>query len=143
MPCVSRTFLYADVESKGPRMDLLGKMVAIDPQEPTAEERVTGITKLRYMMVRWSAAGGGGIHGLIGYIWTHSPFTDALVLSEAWSWILSSRHTHTPVDPWVTTKPTVGVVALVAWCVCVCVCVCVCQLRQNVLQFVASRYIPW
>jgi len=34
------------------RMDLLKKMIKVDPNEPTAEERANGITKLRYMRFR-------------------------------------------------------------------------------------------
>ena len=36
----------------GKRKDLLAKMRSVDPNEPTAEELETGITKLRYMQVR-------------------------------------------------------------------------------------------
>lgn len=47
-----RTFLERDVESKERRMDLLGKMLEIDPSAATEEEREDGITKLRYMQYR-------------------------------------------------------------------------------------------
>ena len=35
-------------------MDLLKKMMDVDPNEPTPEERENGITKLRYMQFRES-----------------------------------------------------------------------------------------
>eukprot|EP00047_Mylnosiga_fluctuans_P005010 m.237856 g.237856 ORF g.237856 m.237856 type:complete len:331 (+) comp13207_c0_seq1:25-1017(+) len=47
-----RTFLEADVASSKPRLDLLAKMTEIAPSAPTAAERETGITKLRYMQFR-------------------------------------------------------------------------------------------
>eukprot|EP00054_Salpingoeca_dolichothecata_P011304 m.62791 g.62791 ORF g.62791 m.62791 type:complete len:395 (+) comp19401_c0_seq2:130-1314(+) len=47
-----RTFLETEVKKKQPRKDLLAKMVALDPDEPTEEEKENGITKLRYMLFR-------------------------------------------------------------------------------------------
>eukprot|EP00053_Salpingoeca_punica_P019978 m.205419 g.205419 ORF g.205419 m.205419 type:complete len:377 (-) comp17759_c1_seq2:705-1835(-) len=47
-----RTFLESEVSKKEKRMDLLEKMIDVDANEPTEEERKTGITKLRYMMFR-------------------------------------------------------------------------------------------
>ena len=42
-----RTFLESEVTKSSKRMDLLQKMVELDPDEPTEDERQTGITKLR------------------------------------------------------------------------------------------------
>lgn len=47
-----RTFLESEVTKSSKRMDLLEKMIELDPNEPTDEERRTGITKLRYMSFR-------------------------------------------------------------------------------------------
>jgi len=47
-----RTFLESEVTKKKRRMDLLEKMIKMDPNEPTAEEKANGITKLRYMTYR-------------------------------------------------------------------------------------------
>ncbi len=47
-----RTFLESEVTKSSRRMDLLAKMVDLAPDEPTAEEKEKGITKLRYMMFR-------------------------------------------------------------------------------------------
>ncbi len=47
-----RTFLESEVTKSSRRLDLLAKMVALDPDEPTAEEKENGVTKLRYMMFR-------------------------------------------------------------------------------------------
>eukprot|EP00040_Diaphanoeca_grandis_P036893 m.237587 g.237587 ORF g.237587 m.237587 type:complete len:377 (+) comp33710_c2_seq2:265-1395(+) len=47
-----RTFLENEVVKTSRRKDLLAKMVAIDPDEPTEEEKLLGITKLRYMEFR-------------------------------------------------------------------------------------------
>lgn len=48
-----RTFLESEVTNTKKRADLYQKMVAIDPTEPTPEEKETGeITKLRYMQFR-------------------------------------------------------------------------------------------
>ncbi len=46
-----RTWLENEVDSVTCRLDLLAKMMDIDPNEPTAEERQRGVTKLRYMKV--------------------------------------------------------------------------------------------
>eukprot|EP00051_Salpingoeca_urceolata_P000879 m.36896 g.36896 ORF g.36896 m.36896 type:complete len:466 (-) comp11058_c0_seq1:75-1472(-) len=57
-PCVMdikmgvRTFLETEVSKKSRRKDLLAKMLAVDPEEPTEEEKLEGITKLRYMTFR-------------------------------------------------------------------------------------------
>lgn len=57
-PCVmdckvgTRTFREVEVSKKNLRMDLLAKMVKLDPDEPTEEEHKNGITKLRYMVFR-------------------------------------------------------------------------------------------
>ncbi|EDQ86817.1 uncharacterized protein MONBRDRAFT_27968 [Monosiga brevicollis MX1] len=63
-----RTFLEADVARSKPRLDLLNKLVAIDPEEPTEEEKQVGITKMRYMQFREqlssSAALGFRIEGI-------------------------------------------------------------------------------
>uniref|UniRef100_A0A7S0EDQ0 Kinase n=1 Tax=Hanusia phi TaxID=3032 RepID=A0A7S0EDQ0_9CRYP len=48
----TRTFLETEVLNEKRRMDLLAKMVKIDPNEPTEEEKQLGITKLRYMQYR-------------------------------------------------------------------------------------------
>ncbi|KAK6047629.1 inositol-pentakisphosphate 2-kinase [Cooperia oncophora] len=48
-----RTFLESEVSNTKRRKDLYEKMTAIDPDEPTPEERACGeITKLRYMQFR-------------------------------------------------------------------------------------------
>lgn len=47
-----RTFLETEVTKTTLRMDLLEKMMALDPTEPTMEEKKEGITKLRYMEFR-------------------------------------------------------------------------------------------
>lgn len=49
----TRTFLESEVCNTTKRKDLFKKMVDIDPEEPTAEERqLEAITKLRYMQFR-------------------------------------------------------------------------------------------
>jgi len=49
----TRTFLEAEVKNPVLRTDLFDKMVKLDPEAPTAEERAQGaITKLRYMQFR-------------------------------------------------------------------------------------------
>uniref|UniRef100_A0A7I4XV02 Kinase n=1 Tax=Haemonchus contortus TaxID=6289 RepID=A0A7I4XV02_HAECO len=49
----TRTFLESEVSNTKRRKDLYEKMTAIDPDEPTPEERACGeITKLRYMQFR-------------------------------------------------------------------------------------------
>ncbi|EKX40360.1 hypothetical protein GUITHDRAFT_142854 [Guillardia theta CCMP2712] len=52
----TRTFLETEVVNEKRRMDLLAKMIKIDPNEPTEEEKELGITKLRrdfrYMQYR-------------------------------------------------------------------------------------------
>ncbi|VDO91715.1 unnamed protein product [Heligmosomoides polygyrus] len=49
----TRTFLESEVSNTKRRKDLYEKMTAIDPNEPTPEERACGeITKLRYMQFR-------------------------------------------------------------------------------------------
>ncbi|KAH7728453.1 LFE-2 protein [Aphelenchoides avenae] len=49
----TRTFLESEVTNAKKRADLYKKMVDIDPDEPTEEERVEeAITKLRYMQFR-------------------------------------------------------------------------------------------
>uniref|UniRef100_A0A0K0DAD9 Kinase n=1 Tax=Angiostrongylus cantonensis TaxID=6313 RepID=A0A0K0DAD9_ANGCA len=48
-----KTFLESEVSNTKRRKDLYEKMTAIDPEEPTPEERACGeITKLRYMQFR-------------------------------------------------------------------------------------------
>ena len=47
-----RTFLESEVTKMSRRMDLLEKMIAVDPKEPSDEEKEKGITKLRYMQFR-------------------------------------------------------------------------------------------
>eukprot|EP00038_Savillea_parva_P002574 m.115560 g.115560 ORF g.115560 m.115560 type:complete len:496 (-) comp10882_c1_seq2:1488-2975(-) len=47
-----RTFLESEVTKTTKRKDLLEKMMKLDPNEPTAEEKEHGITKLRYMTYR-------------------------------------------------------------------------------------------
>eukprot|EP00912_Choanoflagellata_sp_UC4_P001659 UC4_evm2s1054 len=47
-----RTFQESQVKSKKLRLDLLKKMIKIDKDEPTEEEKEHGITKLRYMQFR-------------------------------------------------------------------------------------------
>eukprot|EP00730_Choanoeca_flexa_P015627 TRINITY_DN7218_c0_g1_i3.p1 TRINITY_DN7218_c0_g1~~TRINITY_DN7218_c0_g1_i3.p1 ORF type:complete len:417 (+),score=88.78 TRINITY_DN7218_c0_g1_i3:218-1468(+) len=47
-----RTFLESEVTKTKRRMDLLGKMLKLEPDEPSEEEKEKGITKLRYMMFR-------------------------------------------------------------------------------------------
>jgi len=57
-PCVmdckvgTRTFRESEVSKEKLRMDLLAKMMKLDPDEPTEEEQKNGITKLRYMVFR-------------------------------------------------------------------------------------------
>lgn len=57
-PCIMdikigvRTFLEKEASKKDKRMDLLKKMIKIDPDAPTEEEKAEGISKLRYMMFR-------------------------------------------------------------------------------------------
>lgn len=49
----TRTFLESEVSKKTARNDLYQKMVAIDPNAPTAEEHeMKAVTKLRYMQFR-------------------------------------------------------------------------------------------
>lgn len=49
----TRTFLESEVTNSSLRKDLYDKMVAVDPNAPSAEERKTqSITKLRYMQFR-------------------------------------------------------------------------------------------
>ncbi|CAD6196316.1 unnamed protein product [Caenorhabditis auriculariae] len=49
----TRTFLESEVSNSKKRADLYEKMIAIDPEEPTDEERKSqSITKLRYMQFR-------------------------------------------------------------------------------------------
>lgn len=48
----TRTFLECEMKNSSKRRDLYEKMIALDPNEPTAEEHAIGaITKLRYMQV--------------------------------------------------------------------------------------------
>ncbi|EGD81434.1 hypothetical protein PTSG_02155 [Salpingoeca rosetta] len=47
-----RTFQEVEVSKTKRRMDLLGKMVKLDPDEPSEEEKRVGITKARYMIFR-------------------------------------------------------------------------------------------
>lgn len=48
-----RTFTEHEVKNQTPRSDLYRKMVSVDPNEPTEEERkAEAITKLRYMEFR-------------------------------------------------------------------------------------------
>ena len=47
-----RTYLTFDTKLDKPRTDLLAKMVKIDPDGPTADEKKDGITKRRYMRFR-------------------------------------------------------------------------------------------
>ena len=50
--CIFRTFLESEVTNTALRKDLYDKMVALDPNAPTPEERMSqSITKLRYMQV--------------------------------------------------------------------------------------------
>ena len=47
-----RTFLESEVKNPVLRKDLYEKMITLDPDAPTTEERENGaITKLRYMQV--------------------------------------------------------------------------------------------
>lgn len=48
----TRTFLESECGKAEKRKDLLEKLVALDPKEPTPEEYAEGITKLRYMAYR-------------------------------------------------------------------------------------------
>lgn len=49
----TRTFLESEVKKSTARNDLYQKMIAIDPNAPTAEEhRLKAVTKLRYMQFR-------------------------------------------------------------------------------------------
>jgi hypothetical protein len=45
----TRTFELSEFDKPEQRMDLLDKMIAMDPTAPTDEERVQGITKLRFV----------------------------------------------------------------------------------------------
>jgi len=47
-----RTFQETEVSNSKRRMDLLQKMIKVDPNEATDEEQEKGITKLRYMQFR-------------------------------------------------------------------------------------------
>lgn len=47
-----RTYLESETDTVTLRKDLLAKMVQIDPHEPSEEEKLNGITKLRYMKFR-------------------------------------------------------------------------------------------
>lgn len=47
-----RTYLESEVDTVTLRKDLLAKMVQIDPNEPSEEEKAHGIHKLRYMKFR-------------------------------------------------------------------------------------------
>eukprot|EP00055_Hartaetosiga_balthica_P004780 m.13060 g.13060 ORF g.13060 m.13060 type:complete len:367 (+) comp4103_c0_seq1:298-1398(+) len=47
-----RTFQEQEIEKTKRRKDLLAKMMKLDPNEPTAEEKEHGITKARYMIFR-------------------------------------------------------------------------------------------
>eukprot|EP00127_Corallochytrium_limacisporum_P007239 Clim_evm12s244 gene=Clim_evmTU12s244 len=57
-PCVldvkmgTRTFLEKEVQNTKLRMDLLQKMLDVNPDYPTEEEKKTGVTKMRYMQFR-------------------------------------------------------------------------------------------
>lgn len=48
----TRTFQESEVGKPVRRMDLLEKMIAVDPAEPSEEEKQLGITKQRYMQFR-------------------------------------------------------------------------------------------
>ena len=48
-----RTFQEDEVANDKTRMDLLKKMMDIDPMEPTEDEKTLGITKLRYYTVEY------------------------------------------------------------------------------------------
>ncbi|XP_050436892.1 inositol-trisphosphate 3-kinase homolog isoform X2 [Adelges cooleyi] len=49
----TRTFLESEVQNTAARKDLYLKMIAVDPEAPTAEEReLQAVTKLRYMQFR-------------------------------------------------------------------------------------------
>ncbi len=48
-----RTFQEDEVANDKTRMDLLKKMMDIDPMEPTEDEKTLGITKLRYYTVEF------------------------------------------------------------------------------------------
>lgn len=48
----TRTFLESEVKKTVLRKDLLQKMLKMDENEPTEEEKENGITKLRYMTYR-------------------------------------------------------------------------------------------
>jgi hypothetical protein len=48
-----RTFQEDEVANDKTRMDLLKKMMDVDPMEPTEDERTLGITKLRYYTVEF------------------------------------------------------------------------------------------
>lgn len=59
-PCImdikmgTRTFLESEVQNQKKRPDLYDKMIAIDPEEPSASEHEEkAITKLRYMTVSY------------------------------------------------------------------------------------------
>ncbi|GAX73524.1 hypothetical protein CEUSTIGMA_g976.t1 [Chlamydomonas eustigma] len=48
----TRTFELSEVDKPEKRKDLLEKMIALDPTAPSDEERLEGVTKLRYMQYR-------------------------------------------------------------------------------------------
>jgi 1D-myo-inositol-triphosphate 3-kinase len=41
--------MESEVAKSSRRMDLLQKMIELDPTEPTEDERVNGVSKLRYV----------------------------------------------------------------------------------------------
>ena len=56
---IFRTFLESEVMNNALRKDLYDKMIALEPNAPTQEEKQSqSITKLRYMQVRMSLIAG-------------------------------------------------------------------------------------
>lgn len=87
----TRTFKDSECTSAKLRPDLLEKMIEIDPNEPTEEERLHGITKLRYMSFRErmssSATLGFRFDGVKSFSAGGAPDPDAS------SFVLSKRDT--------------------------------------------------
>jgi len=51
-PAGTRTFLESDADNPRRRLDLMRKMASVDGSSLTEEERISGVTKLRYMQFR-------------------------------------------------------------------------------------------
>ena len=108
-PCVmdikmgTRTFLENEVSNQKLRLDLVDKMVKVDPASVTAEERESGVTKMRYMQFREvmssSATLGWRIEGMMisdgaGGVEKHPDcknLRERAQLQAALAWFLQAR----------------------------------------------------